>query len=232
VNQLEKSVEQKSKLIRRRTVVTVLALIPVALAVFPCSPVRAETNAKAEKSTVRRTAASPDSLEGKIEELSRLPSEQPQSFKPIVITESEANEYLKSRGQEFLPHAVRNPAIYIQSDQVSGGADIDFDQLEATGKATNDIGSQVLGTLFKGKQRVSATGKLDALDGKGHLTIENLRIGTTTVPDWLTKAMLAKYLEDTYRIDLDKPFPLPDHVTRIDLADGKATFIRSPNKKP
>jgi hypothetical protein len=43
---------------------------------------------------------------------------------------------------------------------------------------------------------------------------------------------LQSYLEKSYKLDLSKPFPLPDHVTRIDLSTGQATFVRSPAKKP
>jgi hypothetical protein len=173
-----------------------------------------------------------ESLESKILELSIPPEEQPKSFKPIVITDGEANAYLKTHGDEFLPPAVENPELRIYADHVSGAAVVDFDKLQALGKESNDIGMQVVGTLFKGKQKVSASGKLSSGDGHAQVTVQSLSIGTTDIPDWLTQAMLQSYLEKTYQLDLSKPFPLPDHVTRIDLAIGQATFIRSPAKKP
>lgn len=212
-------------------IVAAASLATLAFLFIPCS---AESRAPREESAARRSnpaSPPPDSLQAKIKELSVLPPEQPRSFQPIVITESEANEYLKAHGQEFLPPAVQDPEIHILAGHVAGGAEIDFDKLGQLGKDTKDIGSQVLATLFKGKQKVTASGKLETADGHGQVTIQDLRIGATTVPDWLTKAMLEKYLQDNYKVDLDKPFLLPDHVTHIDLADGKATFVRSPGKK-
>lgn len=178
------------------------------------------------------TRSAPESLESKILELSIPATEQPKSFKPIVITDNEANAYLKTHGPEFLPPAVENPELRIYADHVSGAAVVDFDKLQTLGKETNDIGMQVVGTLFKGKQKVSASGKLSSGDGHAQVTVQSLSIGTTDIPDWLTQAMLQSYLEKTYKLDLSQPFPLPDHVTRIDLATGQATFVRSPAKKP
>jgi hypothetical protein len=178
------------------------------------------------------TRSSSESLESKIQELSISATEQPKTFKPIVITDGEANAYLKTHGPEFLPPAVENPELRIYPDHVSGAATVDFDQLQAVGKQTNDIGMQVVGTLFKGKQKVSASGKLSTGDGHAQVTVQNLSIGSTDIPDWLTQAMLQSYMEQAYKLDLSKPFPLPDHVTRIDLANGQATFVRSPAKKP
>jgi hypothetical protein len=178
------------------------------------------------------TRASAQTLESKIRELSAPSTVKPKSFKPIVITENEANDYLRTEGPSFLPPAVSDPEIRIRADSVSAAAEVDFDKLQQLGKQTNDVGSQVLGTLFKGRQKVSASGKLLTGDGRGQLTIQNLSIGDTSIPDWLTQALLQNYLEKTYKIDLNKPFVLPDHVTRIDLAQGQATFVRSPAKRP
>ena len=187
------------------------------------------------RSSLPGVAAAPtsgESLESKIAELSVPPRERPKSFKPIVITDSEANDYLRNQGPEFLPPGVENPQLRIYADRVTGEAIIDFDQLQAIGKQTNDIGMQVVGTLFKGKQKVSATGKLTSGDGQAQVTIQDLSVGDTSIPDWLTRAMVENYLEKSYNLDISKPFSLPDHVTRIDLSTGKATFVRSPNKKP
>lgn len=176
-------------------------------------------------------ASSAESLEAKIRELSLPPSAPPRSSKPIVIAEEEANAYLKARGPEFLPPGVEEPEIRIHADHISAAAAVDFDKLRQTGKQSDDIGAQLLATLFKGKQKVTASGKLETADGHGQVTVQNFSIGDTSIPDWMTKLMLENYLQKTYHVDLSKPFVLPDHVARIELAPGRATFIRSANKK-
>jgi hypothetical protein len=37
-------------------------------------------------------------------------------------------------------------------------------------------------------------------------------------------------MERRYKMDLSKPFPLPPHVTHIELGTGRATFHRSPTR--
>lgn len=212
---------------RRRGLYSSIALFPILL--FSLVQMMESRSSSLD---VLAAPATGESLESKIAELSVPPKQFPKSLKPIVISDSEANDYLRNHGPEFLPPGVENPQLRIYADRVTGEAIIDFDQLQAIGKQTNDIGMQVVGTLFKGKQKVSATGKLTSGDGQAQVTIQDLSVGDTSIPDWLTRAMVENYLEKSYNLDISKPFSLPDHVTRIDLSTGKATFVRSPNKKP
>jgi len=156
-----------------------------------------------------------------------LPRARP-SWGPISITESEANSYLKYRGHEFLPPAVHNPEIHIGADQLTGTANVNFDELGQIGAQVNDWGMRILSLIFKGQQRVLAAGKLETANGQGRLTIESLKVGTTTLPAGFVNFLLQSYMERRYKIDLSKPFPLPPRVTRIELGPGRATFHRSP----
>lgn len=209
-----------------------VAAVMTALALLLSVSVGIESPAVlAEAANGGASQSSTGSLESKIRELSIPPSAQPASIQPVVISQDEANAYLKEHGPEFLPPAVRDPEIQIHPDHVSAEAEVDFDQLQQAGKQANDVGAQVLGTLFKGTQKVSVSGKLQTSEGHGQVTIQDLSIGDTAIPDWLTQALVQNYLEKAYKLDLSKPFTLPDHVTRIDLAAGKATFVRSPSKK-
>lgn len=160
-----------------------------------------------------------------------MPADRPlPSYDPIVISDSEANSYLKVYGPEFLPQGVHDPAVQINVGSVSATADIDFDELNREGAKSGDWGMQFLATVFKGKQKVSATGKLDTANGQGTVEVQNVSVGSTAIPDALTKLLIEYYVEDRYKIDLSKPFVLPDHVTQIQLASGRAIFLRSPNK--
>jgi hypothetical protein len=156
-----------------------------------------------------------------------LPRARP-SWGPISITESEANSYLKYRGHKFLPPAVHNPEIHIAADQLSGTANVNFDELGQIGTQVNDWGMRILSLIFKGQQRVLAAGKLETANGQGRLTIESLKVGTITLPAGFVNFLVQNYMERRYKIDLSKPFPLPPHVTRIELGAGRATFHRSP----
>ncbi|HLW79793.1 MAG TPA: hypothetical protein VKU44_09375 [Terriglobia bacterium] len=184
--------------------------------------------------------ASAQSLEDKMRALSSpILASNIGSLKPIAITEAEANSYLKYRGGTFLPPAVHDPELHITTEHVSGAADVDFGALNQTsdgagggGKPAqpNDWTTRALSGLFTGKQRVAATGKLETANGEGRVTIEQVSIGTITVPPVLVDWLVQNYVAKRYKIDLSKPFALPDHVTHIELGEGRALFVRSPNK--
>jgi hypothetical protein len=166
------------------------------------------------------------------DKMATLSSPTPQSrtsWGPVVITEAEANSYLKYSGYEFLPRAVHNPEIRIAADLLSGAADVDFNELGQIGAEADEWGMKVLSWVFRGKQRVLATGKLETGKGQGRLTITSLTVGTTAIPPGFVNFMLQSYMEKKYGIDLSKPFALPPHVTHIELGAARATFHRSPN---
>ena len=165
------------------------------------------------------------SLQTKIRLLSAPSPGKPPSFQPIVVTEAETNSYLKYAGREFLPPGVNDPEIHITPERIYGTADVDFGQLNQASK-TDDWGAKMLAMAFPGKQRVSATGRLDTSGSQGKVTIQDVRVGSFAVPDALVSFLLESYVQKRYKIDLSKPLPLPDHVTRIELGAGNATFYR------
>jgi hypothetical protein len=177
-----------------------------------------------------RTSTTPSSLEQKIQVLSDTTTRPGARYDPVVLTDDEANTYLRNHARDFLPPAVQNPELRIASDHVTGSAEVDFNQLNQGTQTSNDWTSSILASVFKGKQRVTAEGKLETSNGHGKVTIENVSIGSTSIPDWLVQLLLQNYVQNRYNVDLSKPFVLPDHVTRIELAAGHATFIRSANK--
>lgn len=164
----------------------------------------------------------------KIQTLSISSSAPPVSHEPIVITDLEANSYLKYHGREFLPPGVNDPEVHIFPGRVAGNAEVNFDELNKNNPKAGDWFSSLLQMMFKGKQKVSAKGRFDISNGQAKVTFEDVEMGTTSVPDWLVSALLDTYVERRYKIDLSKPLALPDHVTRVELGEGRATFYRSP----
>jgi hypothetical protein len=80
--------------------------------------------------------------------------------------------------------------------------------------------------LFRGTQRVTATGTLESENGEGKFTLTSLTVGTTSLPPAFVTFLIQGYVEKQYKIDISKPFPLPTSVNRIELAPGRATFRR------
>jgi hypothetical protein len=178
--------------------------------------------------TSRTTLNAPQTLDTKIRILSGSEVETGRPFQPIVITDSEANTYFKDHAREFLPPGVHDLAVRITPERVFGAAVVDFEEFSRAYNNPHDWGPKVLAAMFKGKQKVTAAGKLETQNGQGKVKIETVNVGTFNVPDWLVDFFLENYLQPRYKIDLSKPFVLPDHVTRIELGLGQATFFRSP----
>ena len=176
--------------------------------------------------------AAAQSLASKIALLSSARTSLSGSAAPVQISDAEANSYLKFRGHEFLPPAVLNPEIHITPEHISGAADVDFDKLGQIGAETDDWGARIMAAIFKGKQHVLATGKLETSEGKGKLTIDSLSIGDTSIPAGFVNFMVQSYMERKYRIDLGKSFDLPEQVSYIEMGSGHAVFHRVAEAKP
>jgi len=207
--------------------VAVVALAPLlALVALQSARLAASPPASSDISP-----AAAESLASKIALLSRTSTAPSNALAPIPISEGEANSYLKFRGHGFLPSAVQNPEIHITPQHISGTAEVDFDKLGEIGAQTDDWGARIVAVIFKGKQRVLATGKLETSDGKGKLTIESLTVGTTSIPAGFVNFLVQSYMERKYGIDLSKPFALPLQVSYIEMGSGQAVFHRAPARK-
>jgi len=208
-----------------------ISFLSCMVLVIALRPVSSLPDARPAGSVDIRTSAAASSLEEKIQVLSDTTARPGARYDPVVLSDAEANTYLRDHAREFLPPGVQNPELRIASDHVTGTAEVDFNQLNQGQPSSKDWTSSILASVFKGKQRVSAEGKLETSNGQGKVTVENVAVGSTSIPDWLVQILLQNYVQDRYKVDLSKPFTLPDHVTHIELASGRATFVRSADKK-
>lgn len=179
-----------------------------------------------------RAEISPAAARALETKLQILSGNEPSDFsQPVIITESEANSYLRYHAREFFPPGVSDPTVRILPGGVYGAADVNFEEFNRSNPNSSDWGPKVLAAMFKGTQRVAATGTLASRDGQATVKIASVSIGTMKLPDWLVDYVLENYLQPRYHFDLSKPLPLPDHVTRIELSHGEAAFIRSAQAK-
>ncbi len=197
-------------------------------ALFAPKPLNGDGPASSDTLRAEISPAAARALESKLQILSS--NQLSDHSKAVVITEGEANSYLRYHAREFFPPGVSDPVIRILPGGVYGAADVNFEEFSRSSSNSKDWGPKVLAAMFKGKQRVAAIGSLATGNGQGMVKIENVSIGTTKIPGWLVDYVVENYLQPRYHFDLSKPFPLPDHVTRIELSHGQAAFVRSPRK--
>jgi hypothetical protein len=208
--------------------VILLAAVVLLAASWPAAGEPAGAGADTGPGLSERAAAA---FQSKLMELSSpLPSSH-KPLKPIVVTDTEINSYLKYDRPEFLPPGVSNLVIHLKPEGIHGESNVNFDQLQSGQPSANDLGTKLVASIFRGNQRVTALAKIASSNGTGKLTIQDVHVGSTTLSDWLVNWLLQTYVESQYKIDLNKPFLLPAQVSRIDFAPGKAIFVREPVQK-
>lgn len=163
----------------------------------------------------------------KLMELSGHSPEREGSDKPIAITDNELNSFIKYDRPPNLPPSVTDIEIHIKPAGFYGSANVNFDELKPTQQFGNQLAAKLLAAIFTGTQHVTALGAITTSNGTGKLTIKDVHIGSMALSDWLVNWVVQNYIQSEFKIDLSKPFRLPDDVTHIEFAPGKATFVRS-----
>ena len=116
--------------------------------------------------------------------------------------------------------------FHILRDQLTGAANVNFEELGAVQNNSDDLTSRMMTYVFKGTQRVTAAGTLETSSGQGKFTLTRLTVGSVSLPPSFVTFLVHDYVEKHYKIDIDKPFPLPANVSHIELGTGRATFRR------
>ncbi len=174
------------------------------------------------------TLAASKSLEAKMAILGNNDAPPSASYPAVVITQYEANSYFKVHSGEFLPPGVHTPSLSVQPEHAVASGDVDFEALSRSYPNPNDWGPKVLAAMFKGTQHVTIAAKVQSQTAGVLLQIESVTVGSMTVPSWLVDYLIHNVLQPRYKFDLSKPLPYPDHVTRVVLGSGQATFLRGP----
>ena len=172
------------------------------------------------------STAAAGAFESKLIELSSTRPLKRGSPSPIVITDNEVNSFVKYYRPQFLPAGVNDLEFHFKPDGIHGAANVNFDQLKPSQQSESPLTARLLASIFHGTQRLTALGVLESKDGTGTLTIKDVHIGSTALSDWLVNFLIHTYVESEYKVDLSKPFLLPDHVMRVEFAPGKAVFVR------
>ncbi len=176
------------------------------------------------------TEAASKSMEAKLQILGSQDSQPSASYPAVIITEHEANSYMKVHSGEFLPVGVGTPSLRVQPEHAMASGDVNFDALSRSYPNPNDMGPKILAAMFHGTQHVTVTAKIQSENAGVRMQIESVVVGNITVPSWLVDYVIQNVLQPRYKFDLSKPLAYPDHVTKIVLGSGQTTFLRGPTR--
>lgn len=170
-------------------------------------------------------------FQSKLMQLSANGHSEGRSLRPIVFTDDEVNSFIKYDRPDFLPPSVRDLEIHFKPDGIHGAANVNFDELKPSQQSENPLTARLLASIFQGTQHLTALGALESKNGTGTLAIKDVHIGSTALSDWLVNFLIQTYVQSEYKVDLSKPFLLPDHVTHVKFAPGQAIFVRGDERK-
>ncbi len=177
------------------------------------------------------TLADSKSFDTKMQILGSKDTQNLPSYPAVIVTQREANAYLKVHSGEFLPAGVGTPTVAIQPEHAVISGDVNFDQLSRLYPNQTDMGPKILAAMFHGTQHVTIVAQIQSQSAGVLVHIESITVGSTTVPNWLVEYLIQNVLQPKYHFDLSKPFPYTDHVKQVVLGSGQVTFLRGPKGK-
>ena len=208
--------------LRSRNTSTVLLAVIAAAALVASYHVRAANGPTFDRSTL----AASKSFESKMQILGDQAPSHSSPRGAVVVTAREVNCYLQVHAHELLPAGVSPPTLRVEPEHATASGNVDFQALSRSYPNPNDWGPKILAAMFKGTEPVTVTAGVHSESGGVRLQIEKLVVGSMTVPNWMIDYFAQNVLKPNYKIDLSKPLPYPDHVTRVVLGSGQATFLR------
>ena len=144
-----------------------------------------------------------------------------------TITEDEVNSWLRFSAGDKVPTGVTEPTITIRGEgRLHGRAIVDLDAVRRKNSSGGLFDPR---SYLTGRLPVTATGTLEATEGRGKFTLETATISGVPIPKSFLQELLSYYSRnDDYPngINMDDPFDLPAEIQRIDVQPGKATIVQ------
>jgi hypothetical protein len=163
----------------------------------------------------------------KLEQILLNSEQRSDRARETTLTEDEVNSYLRFSAGEQIPTGVTDPVITIRGEgRLHGRAIVDLD---AVRRKQGSGGWFDPRSYLTGRLPVTATGLLEARQGRGKFTLETATISGVPIPKSFLQELLSYYSRsDDYPngINMDDVFDLPAEIQRIDVHQGRATVVQ------
>jgi hypothetical protein len=157
---------------------------------------------------------------------SEAPPKPPPKSLRTTFTDREVNAYFKVNSKDLLPEGVKDANVAIdEGGKVRAQALVRLDEaLQTKKRSWYDPMAYLSGTVL-----VTATGRLEAADGKGTFVLDGATLGSVPVSTSVVLMLVNYYTrtpETPQGFDLDKPFPLPASIRSVETKRGAATIVQ------
>jgi hypothetical protein len=128
------------------------------------------------------------------------------------------------------PGAVRRPELTLGRNSATATALVNFDRLWQTFKSGDSSDEWFYSRILTGEHPISVS--TQATSGRGTMTIHLTSVSISGVAlsgsglEFLISTFLIPRFPDAA---IDRPFPLSDHIDRIEVQAGRATVFRQRN---
>jgi hypothetical protein len=144
----------------------------------------------------------------------------------IVVTEREANAFLRFRGQTVLPAGVVAPRVSALGDgRLQGWATVDLDAVRQSKERSWLDPVQ----LLSGRLPVTAVGVLHTQGGTARFDLESASVSGIPVPRAMLQELVSYYTRGASHpegVSLDEPFGLPAGIREITVQPGRAIIVQ------
>ena len=137
------------------------------------------------------------------------------------LTEAEINAYINSPAVK-LPAGVHNPHLTGIDSNVTGTANVDFDQIKAGRSSSNPL----LG-LFSGTHDVKVRVRGIGTSGQANVDVESVEIDGVSVPRMALEFFIDRYLRPKYPgIGMHSTFRMPDRIDTAVVGSHTLTLVQ------
>ena len=132
----------------------------------------------------------------------------------IQFSEEEVNSYFDYELAPRYPGGVSKVSVRFLPGRLLGTAEVDFDK----GKAARRMPGGMPDYLFWGVHTLSVEGGFSAVNGIGQFDLESVSLDGVPLPRTLVDFLMDAYLKPRYPgLDIDRPFPLPHSIDRVQV---------------
>ena len=220
----------KPNLSKSNLVAVAAAVLMLALFCSGAAPAQSKADDKsaAPSSADKKTRSAGPALSGpaasmdrKVDALEANAARNPPRRMSTDLTEAEINAYINSPAVK-LPAGVHSPHLTGIDSNVTGTANVDFDQIKAGRSSSNPL----LG-LFSGTHDVKVKVRGIGTNGQVNVDVESVEIDGVSVPRMALEFFIDRYLKPKYpEIGMHSTFRMPDRIDTAVVGSHVLTLVQ------
>jgi hypothetical protein len=179
--------------------------------------------ARANTAALQLSQQHGDSLQHKIDEVTRNAAKNPVARKKTPVSDLEVNSYLTYNSKDRIPRGLTQPQITMLGEgQLAGRVIVDLDEFKRQRKPQGFMDPL---SYLSGRVPLTARGALRTRDGRGRFYFGSAEIFGVPVPEPIVQELVSYFSrtpENPRGFDMNAPFDLPARIREIRVNRGES----------